>query len=82
MELISLLYNLVGSLPSHNGLQDSLRDLSPPAVRRRSLVRNCDIGAAVSDVVGELVSESVGLDEVDELRRRVSARMSSRLTLC
>ena len=42
-------------------------------------MRSCDVDG--SDVVGELASESVGLDDVEEPRRLVSARMSSRLTL-
>ena len=61
-------------------LQDPLRGLEPPTVRRRSLLRSCDDCDPFSEDVGELASESMGLDADDELRDRVSARMSSRLT--
>jgi hypothetical protein len=60
--------------------QEPLRAF-PPIVSRRNLVRSGDVGVEASGVVGALVSESVGLDDVDEPRWRVSARISSKLTL-
>ena len=62
-----------------SGSQDPLFGFPEPTVSRRSLVRSCEEDG--SDVVGELVSESVGLDEVEDPRRRVSASMSSSETL-